>query len=94
VESALYSHPAVSECAVVGVPDARWGEVGLAALVLKSGCAVSAEELRGYLKELLAGYKVPRHFRFLEALPKSGAGKILKNELAREFAEEAGHAAS
>ncbi|MCX7600474.1 MAG: long-chain fatty acid--CoA ligase [Meiothermus sp.] len=86
IERALYDHPAVLECAVVGVPDARWGEVGLAAVVLKS--PVSAEELRGFLKSRLAGYKVPKHFLFVPELPKSGPGKILKGALAARFKGE------
>ncbi|GEM83538.1 MAG: long-chain-fatty-acid--CoA ligase [Meiothermus sp.] len=86
IERALYDHPAVLECAVVGVPDARWGEVGLAAIVLKS--PLSEEELRAYLKTRLAGYKVPKHFLFTSELPKSGPGKILKSALAARFKGE------
>jgi len=83
VERALYDHPAVLECAVVGVPDDRWGEVGLAAIVLKS--PTSEEDFRTYLKGRLAGYKVPKHFLFVAELPKSGPGKILKSELVSRF---------
>ncbi len=83
IERVLYDHPAVLECAVVGVPDARWGEVGMAAIVLKS--PVSEEDLRSFLKSRLAGYKVPKHFLFVSELPKSGPGKILKSELAARF---------
>lgn len=86
VERALYDHPAVLECAVVGVPDARWGEVGLAAVVLKN--PVGEEELRAFLKSRLAGYKIPKHFLFTSELPKSGPGKILKGELAARFRGE------
>ena len=86
VERVLYDHPAVLECAVLGVPDARWGEVGLAAVVLKT--PISEEELKGFLRARLAGYKVPRHFLFIPELPKSGPGKILKSELYRRFTEE------
>lgn len=85
VESALYAHPAVAECAVLGVPDARWGETGLAAIVLKAGEKLNAAELQAWLRSRLAGYKRPRHLVFLEALPKSGAGKILKPEIRRSF---------
>ncbi|HUP91609.1 MAG TPA: long-chain fatty acid--CoA ligase [Solimonas sp.] len=85
VESAIYEQPEVAECAVVGVPHERWGETGLAALALKPGCTLSAEELRGRLKQRLAGYKVPGHVLFLDALPKSGAGKILKPEIRKLF---------
>ena len=85
VENALYEHPAVSECAVLGVPDERWGEVGLAAVVLRE--TVTEEEVRGFLKAHLASYKVPKHIRFVDTLPKSGAGKILKSDLAAFFGE-------
>lgn len=88
VERALYDHPAVAECAVLGVPDGKWGEVGLAAVVLKA--QASEEDLRTFLKARLAGYKVPKHYRFLPDLPKSGAGKILKTELAAGFAQAGG----
>ncbi|HKI56639.1 MAG TPA: long-chain fatty acid--CoA ligase [Trueperaceae bacterium] len=90
VENALYDHPAVSECAVVGVPDARWGEVGLAAVVPREGATLEPEEVRSFLKERLARYKVPKHVRTVDGLPKSGAGKILKNELRDAFQRDQG----
>jgi len=82
VEAALYDHAAVAECAVVGVPDETWGEVGLAGVVLKVGKEVDAAGLRAFLKSRLANFKVPKHFAFVTALPKSAAGKVLKRELA------------
>ncbi|MFA5939208.1 MAG: AMP-binding protein [Sinimarinibacterium sp.] len=83
VEAALAQLPGVAECAVVGVPDARWGEVGLAAVRLAAGTQADAQMLRSQLKQHLAGYKLPRHFLFLDELPKSGAGKLLKPEIRR-----------
>lgn len=83
VEAAIYDHPAVAECAVAGVPDERWGEVGVAGVVLKPGRELTTEELREFLTQRLARYKVPKHLVFLDALPKSAAGKILKTDLAR-----------
>lgn len=85
LERALYAHPAVSECAVLGVPDVRWGEVGLAAVVLSANQALPERALRAFLKTQLAAYKVPKHIVFLDALPKNGAGKILKRQLAETF---------
>lgn len=85
IEQALYDHPSIAECAVLGVPDDKWGEVGLAAVVCKSGQALEAEALRVFLKGRLASYKVPKHYVFLDELPKSGPGKILKTELASRF---------
>ena len=78
VESALAQCRGVAECAVVGIPHARWGEAGLAAVALRRGARQTAEDLRAELKTLLAGYKVPAEFLFLKALPKTGAGKIDK----------------
>jgi fatty-acyl-CoA synthase len=85
IEAALYEHPAVQMCAVIGVPDARWGEVGLACVVLKAGRQCAAEELLEHLTRRLARYKVPRAIHILDSLPISAAGKILKRELRQRF---------
>jgi fatty-acyl-CoA synthase len=81
IEAALYQHPAVFQCAVVGVPDPKWGEVGKAFVVLKPDQAASVEELLTHLGERLARYKIPRHVEFVTALPISAAGKVLRREL-------------
>jgi fatty-acyl-CoA synthase len=81
IEQALYRHPAVLQCAVVGVPDERWGEVGVACVVLKPGASATEEDLLAHLQGCLARYKVPKSVVFLDALPISAAGKILKREL-------------
>ncbi len=86
IEQALYRHPAVHQCAVIGVPDPKWGEVGKACVVLKPGASATADELIAFLRENLAGFKVPRSVEFLDALPVSAAGKILKRELREQFA--------
>lgn len=83
VESAIYDHPAVAECAVIGVADERWGEVGLAVVVLRPGMSLSEVDLRTHLRERVANYKVPKHVRFTDELPKSAAGKILKQRIAQ-----------
>lgn len=85
VEAAIYELSEVAECAVVGVPDPRWGETGLAAVALRPGRMLAAAELRARLKARLAGYKVPTQYIFLDSLPKSGAGKILKPEIRRLY---------
>ena len=77
VEDALYRHPAVMACAVVARPDPKWGETPLAFVELKSGVTVSAAELIGHCRSLLAAYKVPREVRF-EDIPKTSTGKIQK----------------
>lgn len=88
IERALHDHPHVAACAVLGVPDARWGEVGLMAVVPRDGAALDADALRAWLRERLARYKVPKHAVVLSELPTSGAGKVLKTELRRRFEED------
>jgi len=86
IEKALYEHPAVHMCAVVGIPDPKWGEVGLACVVLKPGATATQEELIAFLQERLARYKIPKQVVFMDSLPISAAGKILKRELRERFA--------
>jgi acyl-CoA synthetase (AMP-forming)/AMP-acid ligase II len=85
VEAALRGHPAVSQAAVIGVPDARWGEAVHAVVVLQPGVAQPPSELmetlRAWCRTQLAGYKCPRSIAFVDALPMSAAGKVLKNAL-------------
>ncbi|TKK89735.1 long-chain fatty acid--CoA ligase [Herbidospora galbida] len=81
VEAVLFTHPAVAEAAVVGVPDPRWGEVGRAFLVPAAGAEVTAGELTAFLRARLAKYKIPVYFDVVDALPKTGSGKIRKPEL-------------
>jgi fatty-acyl-CoA synthase len=84
IENALYTHPGVSECAVLSVPDEHWGETGLA-VVVPASPAPAADELLEHLRARLARFKVPRHLRFVSALPRSGAGKIVKLQLRERF---------
>ncbi len=81
IEEVLYEHPAVLEVAVVGVPHAELGEEVGAAVVLRGGADVSAEQLRDHVKSQVAAYKYPRHIWFLDELPKGPTGKILKREI-------------
>jgi long-chain acyl-CoA synthetase len=81
VEDALCKHPGVLEAAVIGVPDDRWGERVHAAVVLRPGSDVSEPDLKAHCHELIAGYKCPRSMEFVEELPRSGAGKVLKREI-------------
>ena len=82
VEAVIYTHPAVREVAVIGIPDPKWGEIVKAYVVLKPGKTLTAEELVAYSRKSLANYKIPRHIEFSESeLPKSGSGKILKRLL-------------
>ena len=86
VESVLTDHPAVVEAAVLGIPDDRWGEVGLAVVVARA--PVDPSELIGWCGERLARFKVPRLIRFVDELPRSGMNKVLKRELAASLAGE------
>ena len=81
VEEILYTMHEVQECAVVGLPDREYGERVTAFIVLNKGHRLVPSDIRQYLKEHLAGYKVPKEYIAVEELPKSAAGKILKKEL-------------
>ncbi len=81
IEAALYEHPDVSQAAVVGIPDEKWGQVGCAFVVPREKTAVGAEALLSFLRERLATYKIPKKIILRQDLPVSGAGKVLKSEL-------------
>ena len=81
VEDALYGHDSVKEVAVVGVPDEYRGEVVKAFVSLRQGESASEEELIAFCKERMAAYKYPRKIEFIEELPKTATGKILRREL-------------
>jgi long-chain acyl-CoA synthetase len=81
VESALYTHPGVHECAVVGLPDVKYGESVTAVVVAAPGASLDAETLIEHCRPRIAGYKLPRRIEFVEALPKSAMGKVLKTDL-------------
>ncbi|MCW5771900.1 MAG: long-chain-fatty-acid--CoA ligase [Rhodospirillaceae bacterium] len=89
VEQAIYQHPAVAECAVVGVPDDKYGESLFAAVVLHQGKSLTKDEIIEHCRARIGGYKVPRQMAFLPALPKSAMGKILKTELRRLYSDPA-----
>jgi acyl-CoA synthetase (AMP-forming)/AMP-acid ligase II len=82
VEEVLLTHPGVAEIAILGIPDEKWGEVGVAVVVRREGAnAVEAAELLGHLEGRCAKYRWPRHFVFWESMPKSGYGKIVKKDI-------------
>jgi fatty-acyl-CoA synthase len=87
IENVLYKHQAVEMCAVVGVPDEKWGELGKAFIVVKAGEQVTQDELMAHMQHFLAGYKVPHTIEFRDSLPISAAGKILKRELINPYTE-------
>ncbi|WP_258348608.1 acyl-CoA synthetase [Saccharopolyspora gregorii] len=81
VENEIHAFPGVAACAVIGVPDERWGEVGRAVVVPEEGASVDPAELLAHLRGRLAGYKVPRSVRFAAELPTTGSGKVRKAEV-------------
>jgi fatty-acyl-CoA synthase len=86
VEQAIHAHPAVAECAVFGVPDERWGEVGRAVVVLQPDHPLDEAGVMAHLAGRLARYKIPRSVVFADALPHNASGKLLKQALRQEFA--------
>lgn len=89
VENAFYTHAGVLECAVVAQPDSYWGEVPHAFVVLREHANVNEAELLGHVRLGLAHFKVPKHVTFVDALPKTGTGKIQKNLLRDRLTESA-----
>jgi fatty-acyl-CoA synthase len=99
VEAVLHDHPAVAEAALVGVPDERWGEVGVAFVVARAAAgpasgagsgagALAPEALAAFLGERLARFKIPKAFRVLDQLPRTAYGKVVKGELRESFLAE------
>ncbi|MFQ3647284.1 MAG: long-chain fatty acid--CoA ligase [Anaerolineae bacterium] len=86
VEQVLYQMPEVAEAAVIGVPDERWGECGMAILALKPNAELTAEQVIAFCAGKLAKFKTPKHVAFVDQLPRNAAGKVLKRVLKERFA--------
>ena len=84
IDDVLYSHPAILEACCIGIPDAYRGETVKAFIVLKPGEMLSADEVTAFCREQLAAYKIPKQIEFLDELPKSAVGKILRRELLKQ----------
>ncbi len=87
VEDVIYQHPAVAEAAVIGVPHPKWQEVGRALIVVKEDLTLTGEELIEFCQDKLARYKIPKSVVFVDALPRTAAGKVLKRELRKEYGD-------
>ena len=87
VEAAIFEHPGVHEAAVIGVPDERFGEALFAVIVPAAGQELSTEELIVHCRARIGGYKIPRKMAFVDSLPRSAMGKILKQDLRRIYGE-------
>ena len=85
VESVLYLHPGVAKAAVIGVPDERWGERVTAVVVLADDAAVTEDELIAFVRERLAGFETPKTVHFVDALPETVGGKVMKYKLRRQY---------
>ena len=86
IEEILFSHQAIAECAICGVPDSKRGETILAAVVLHEGASLSADEVASYLKGRIVDYMMPERIEFMAELPKSQVGKILKKDIREIYA--------
>jgi acyl-CoA synthetase (AMP-forming)/AMP-acid ligase II len=84
-EKILLEHTAVSDVAVVGVPDSKWGEAAKAIVVVKPGHSVSDQELIQYVRQRLAHFKCPSSIEFVESLPRNAAGKVIKRQLREPY---------
>ena len=85
IERVLCAHPAVLECAVIAVPDDKWGEVPMALVVLRAGHTATEDDILGHCRNHIAGFKVPKSVEFTKSLPKGGTGKILKKALREPY---------
>jgi fatty-acyl-CoA synthase len=85
VEDAVFSHPAVAEVAVIGIPDDKWGELVTALVVVSEGEQVSEADIIGHCRGKIAGFKIPKKVEFREAIPRTATGKIQKFKLRESY---------
>ena len=81
VEQVLYSNPEILECAVIGKPDEKWGEVPMAFVVLREGSVLTPEEIIAFARSNMAHFKAPKEVRIIDQFPRGGTGKIMKSVL-------------
>jgi acyl-CoA synthetase (AMP-forming)/AMP-acid ligase II len=85
IEEKMLTHPAIAEVAILGIPDEKWGEVGMAVCVLRPDAQIAENEILAWLEGKVARYKMPKRVLFWEELPKSGYGKIAKRMIRAEL---------
>jgi len=90
IEEFIYTHPAVEDVQVIGVPDKKYGEAVMACIILRDGAEVTAEEMTGYIQGHMARHKVPQYIEFVRSFPMNAAGKILKYKMREEAIERLG----
>jgi len=90
IEEFIYTHPAVQDVQVIGVPDKQYGEEAMACIILKEGESLSEQEMRAYCMASMARHKVPRYIDFVDSFPMNAAGKILKYKMREQAAEKLG----
>ena len=90
IEEFIYTHPAVQDVQVIGVPDKKYGEEIMACIILKEGMTVTQDEMLAYIKASLARHKVPKYIDFVDAFPMNAAGKILKYKMREEATQRLG----
>ena len=90
IEEFIYTHPAVKDVQVVGVPDKRYGEEALAAVILKEPGSITEAEMIDFIKASMARHKVPKYVQFVDAFPMNAAGKVLKYKMREDFAKALG----
>ena len=87
VEDCLYQHPAIAECAVIGVPDEKWGETVKALIVLREGQTATADDILGHCRDRMSHFKCPTSVDMVESLPRTATGKLQKFKLRQPFWE-------
>ncbi len=87
LENLLMAHPAVAEAAVIAIPDERWGERPLAAIVLREGCEAGPDELREHLSTQYAKWQLPERYEFVDEIPRTATGKFKKTTLREQFVD-------
>ncbi|MBQ4609147.1 MAG: AMP-binding protein, partial [Clostridia bacterium] len=90
IEEFIYTHPAVRDVQVIGVPDKRYGEEAMACIILKDGCSLTFEEMHSYIAASMARHKVPKYIEFVDSFPMNAAGKVLKYKMREEASQRLG----